>query len=157
MYAYKKKGNITVVASVFLVMSLVFFCGIFKLIKYSIYGTEDLIIYRSGIEFEEKREKIIKVLQEYSNMTDMEEEKVYEYKNKEIELELASLYRVENLKISYKGKVAEIGYRNKDTKKVQKIKVYREKMKVCECEKEFCDFDSEKIILIPQKGVKKNV
>ncbi|MGL4873669.1 MAG: hypothetical protein ACRC30_03345 [Clostridium sp.] len=155
MYAYRREGNITLAASGFLIISVIFFCGVFKIMQYRMYDTGDINVYKSGIDLLEKGEVLVKCLQEYSNLVEMEEEEIYEYKD-EGKI-LGDKYRISNIKISYKGKDAEIKYENLDTKKEEKIEVYREQMLICTCEDIECDFYKKAVILIPKKGVKSSV
>ncbi|MGL5416929.1 MAG: hypothetical protein ACRDDY_07820 [Clostridium sp.] len=156
MYVSKRKGNITIISSSFLIIAIIFFCGIYKTIKYSLYKMEDITIYRSGLEFEEKRETVLKILQEYSNSIEMKEGQVYEYKNRPVEVELYQKYAIMNLKISYKGNVGTIEFLNKavGAEKIEKTEVFREKLKLCSCEERSCTFNREEVILIPQKEVR---
>lgn len=153
MSAYKNKGNISILAVLFLSMAVLFFSSIYKIMNLDIKKNSNIIVSKSAIELEEKRYYILKVVQDYINKIDkLEFNKEISFENSNINKILKDKYAIGNLKFKLlENKSGLIRFKNLGNNKQEEFDIYYKKENLCTCNKSNCEFDSEKLILIPKR------
>ena len=106
MSAYKNKGNISILAVLFLSMAVLFFSSIYKIMNLDIKKNSNIIVSKSAIELEEKRYYILKVVQDYINKIDkLEFNKEISFENPNINKILKDKYAIGNLKFTINTRI----------------------------------------------------
>lgn len=145
----KRKGNILIISSIFLMVSIIFFLSIYKILGLNI-NEEDKILNRGALDLEKKREYVVKILQKHANTLDeIELGKKYKYPQNLVDSTLA----IENVDMEFKEKEALLSYIITGNKEKIELNVDYIKENLCVCNRPICEYQNEKIIFIPQRRI----
>ncbi len=146
----KKKGNILIISTLFLSLSLIFFLGIYKVLEIRI-SEQNKIFNRGALDLNRRKEYVVKRMQEYAN----ELEKIvlnekYLYPDELVDSKLA----IKSLQMEFLEEEVLLSYINAGSKEYNEFKVYYKKEILCSCKEAECLYKKERFVFIPQRSVK---
>lgn len=132
-------------------VSIVFFISIYKILGLNLIE-KNQVLNIGALDLDKKRLYVMKTLQKYSNdLNEIELEKMYLYPQKLVDSTLG----IENLQLKFKEEEeAVLSYINIGNKQKDEFIIDYKKENICSCQKEKCEYNKEKIILIPRRRVK---
>lgn len=146
----KKKGNILIISTLFLSLSLIFFLGIYKVLEIKV-SEQNKIFNRGALDLDRRKEYIVKRMQEYANeLEKIDLNKKYSYPDKLVDSKLA----IGSLKMEFLEEEVLLSYINTGSKENNEFKVYYKKEILCSCKETECLYKKERFVFIPQRRVK---